>query len=81
MVPLERDEGKINDASLPYREFVGKLQYLVSCIIRKKRMLIAISAVMPARIQMRTILIPNGCCSIYAEQEHMDWFITNQRHH
>ncbi|KAJ8527308.1 hypothetical protein ON010_g14956 [Phytophthora cinnamomi] len=31
MMPLERDGTKINDPSIPYREIVGKLQYLVTC--------------------------------------------------
>ncbi|KAE8911264.1 hypothetical protein PF005_g21947 [Phytophthora fragariae] len=31
MMPLEHDETKINDPSIPYREVVGKLQYLVTC--------------------------------------------------
>jgi len=31
MLPLEKDKSKVNDPALPYRQLVGKLQYLVSC--------------------------------------------------
>ncbi|POM67315.1 LOW QUALITY PROTEIN: Integrase catalytic core protein [Phytophthora palmivora] len=31
MLPIEKEKCKINDPSIPYRELVGKLQYLVSC--------------------------------------------------
>ncbi|POM65706.1 Polyprotein [Phytophthora palmivora] len=31
MLPLEKDKTKVNDPELPYRQLVGKLQYLVSC--------------------------------------------------
>ncbi|OWY92770.1 polyprotein [Phytophthora megakarya] len=35
MLPLERNKDLINDASLPYRELVGKLQYLVQSTRRR----------------------------------------------
>ncbi|KAE9298600.1 hypothetical protein PF001_g15852 [Phytophthora fragariae] len=31
MLRLEKDKSKVNDPALPYRQLVGKLQYLVSC--------------------------------------------------
>ncbi|KAE9285443.1 hypothetical protein PR003_g26582 [Phytophthora rubi] len=31
MLRLEKDKSKVNDPVLPYRQLVGKLQYLVSC--------------------------------------------------
>ncbi|POM75943.1 LOW QUALITY PROTEIN: Hypothetical protein PHPALM_6880 [Phytophthora palmivora] len=31
MLPLEKDKTKVNDPELPYRQSIGKLQYLVSC--------------------------------------------------
>jgi hypothetical protein len=31
MLPLEKDKSKVNDPAFPYRQLVGKLQYLVSC--------------------------------------------------
>ncbi|GMF32442.1 unnamed protein product [Phytophthora fragariaefolia] len=31
MLPLEKDKSKVNDPALPYRQLVGKPQYLVSC--------------------------------------------------